>query len=153
MLDLKGLKVKDLATAGSKCVLRHPGTDEPITDNGKALYLLLAGRDSTQYRTAVRKRNARIVADSQTRRRKGLSEFEAEVMAERSEEEDLTVLVACTLGWGWGEAPGTVLMEGEELACTPENARRFYSELPWAVEQAEKHIADRANFLPASKTN
>ena len=159
MLDLKALKTKDVAATGSKCVLRHPATDEPITDTGKeggrALFLRLAGKDSPQYRTAIRKRSARMIAESADtgkRRRKGLTESEAEEIAERGEADHLTVLVACTLGWGWGDSEEPILLDEEMLACTPENVRRFYENMTWAPEQAERHIEERANFLPASKT-
>lgn len=147
MLDLKGLRTKETATTGVKYQLRHPGTDEPMADAGKPVTITLAGQDSTQYRTALRKRSARMIAEAQgTRRRKGPSESEAEVMAEQAETDTLAMIVACTLAW---ERIG---FEEAELACTPENAAKLYTECPWIREQAEAFVADRANFLPASKT-
>ena len=69
--------------------------------------------------------------------------------AEEIETEALDVLVACTKAWHTGDKPELEMIEGEWLACTPENVRRVYEELTWMKEQIDQEIGDRNNFLPA----
>ena len=48
-----GLKLAEAATAGAKLALRHPVTNLPLEDDGKPVCLILAGKDSAQYRKAA----------------------------------------------------------------------------------------------------
>lgn len=54
------------------------------------------------------------------------------------------VLAQVTVAWQG------VALDGEVLDCSPANAERLYLRLPWLLDQADRFVADRANFLPPS---
>jgi len=127
--DLAFLDTAAVAEQGAELALLHPGT-------GKALGITirLAGVDSDIYRKASRK----ITEKRLNRGRVGKLDLEA------VEDEGLTVMAACTLGWSG------VVVDGQELPCTRDNAQAVYRRFPWIREQVDAFMGDRANFLPKS---
>jgi len=134
-----GLKLAEAATAGAKLALRHPVTNLPLEDDGKPVCLILAGKDSAQYRKAALALERRYQEDA--RRMRGAFQ----VTPEQRRANELSLLVAVTLGWENAELGG-------ETTFTPELARALYEQQDWVREQADAFVDDRANFLPASKT-
>lgn len=132
-MDLSKLNTA-AADQGVEMVLRHPATDDALqTEGGQPISITLAGGDSERARKA---RNA-----AHNRR---LQRMNKKLTAESLEAEGLDVLVACTLGWQ------NIHFEGEDLAFSPDNARKLYKAVPWIREQVDAFIVDRANFLPSA---
>jgi len=69
------------------------------------------------------------------------------ITADELDNDSLDLLAACTLGWSG------FVVDGSELECNTENARRLYRQFPWLREQAQQYIDDRANFLKTSPTS
>lgn len=111
---------------GGKLALEHPVTGEAL-----GTVITLAGIDSKLYRQAQR--------EIANRRLKGRRKKTLEM--EDFENDNLELLARCTLEWN------TVLLDGAELPCTRENARKFYDRFPWVREQVEAYVNDRNNFL------
>jgi hypothetical protein len=132
-MDLAKLDTTTAAEAGADLHLLHPVTGDPLVDDvtGDDVVLTLAGMDSPRYRDHVRK----ITNKRMAQRRQKLS-------AEDVEADGLDLIVAMTLGWR------NIELDGKPLACTPANARILYERAPWAREQADAFIGDRAHFFP-----
>lgn len=132
MFDLAQFDVTAAANNGATLQLRHPATGKKLEDaEGAPITITLAGSDSDAYRKAQRQITNRRLAE--TKKRGGLK-----LTSEELEEEALDILVACTLAWS-----SNLVIDGE----VPSNARKIYQRLPWAKEQADEFIADRAAFL------
>jgi len=124
-MDLKELNITPKSNEGAWCTLEHPVTGEELD-----IQIKLAGTDSDIYRETIRKQINR-------RLKKGIKRLSLE----ETENENLELLVACTLDWK------NVVYEGEPLECTPENVKFIYSQFPWIKEQVDDFIGDRANYL------
>ena len=145
-VNLKLLDTEEAATRGGRCVLVHPDTRKPLTDEGgQEAVLFLAGKDSEQYQRTMRKQQARRLEAAVRARR--LKNVRGEELVEEIEQDTTALLVAVTLGW-----EGITMGDGE-FPYSPENAKRLYDEGPaWVSEQAQEYIDERGNFLPPSKT-
>jgi hypothetical protein len=63
-----------------------------------------------------------------------------------NDSEGVALLVACTMAWR--DAGGKQIEYNKErLDCTPANATKIYTALPWIRRQVDEGIADLANFL------
>jgi hypothetical protein len=140
VLDLSTLDTAKAAEQGSTLEVKHPTTGRVLADgDGRAVTLTLAGADSQRARKAERfALNRRLRQGS----RRGVG-----VTADELDDDALDLLSACTLAWS-GFA-----VDGAELECNPENARRLYRQFPWLREQAQAFVDDRSNFLRASPTS
>lgn len=139
--ELSTLDLPAFAAKGARMVIRHPGTGRPLVDkDGKEAALLLAGRDSEQYRAAERQATVEAVAEAERRKEAGNPPM---TMADLDAREQRTrrVLVAATLGWE------NVSINGE-VAFTPPLATELFRGQAWLVEQAIAFIEDRRNYLP-----
>lgn len=123
--DLAQLDLTAKSNDGEWLELEHPVTGEPL-----GIKIKLAGVDSDIYKKQLRKLQDR-------RLRKGLRT----ITAEEFEEEQLQLLVACTLDWKG------MIYEGKELEPTKENIRMIYEKFGWIREQVDNFIGDRRNFL------
>lgn len=124
VIDLATLDTQASSEAGAELELVHPATGDPL-----GIFITLAGSDSGQWRKAV--------ADVATRRGR------KKVSAEDARRDGIEIIARCTLTWR------NVRVDGEDLPCTLENARKVYSRFNWMREQADAFCVDRANFLPA----
>jgi len=140
-VDLSTLDTVSAAEEGAVMELRHPATGAVLNqDDGSPVTITLAGSDSERYRKAERSNQNRRLKNSAGRR--GLT-----VTSEELENDNLEVLAAATVAWAG------IVLHGESLDCTVANARKVFKEIPWAREQAEQFVAERANFLKVlSKT-
>ena len=134
-----GLKVADAATAGAKMPLRHPVTNLPLEDDGKPVCLILAGKDSVQYRKAALALERRYQEDA--RRMRGAFQ----VTPEQRRANELKLLVAVTLGWENASYGG-------ESTFSPELALAMYEAEDWVREQADAFVDDRSHFVMALPT-
>ncbi len=94
----------------------------------------LAGADSDTYRAIERKQNNKRTSKISSGRPFTLTQEEVE-------EDNLKKAMSCTLGWT------DMILNGQELECTPENVRMMYERFPWLYEQVWVFIQDRKNFL------
>lgn len=127
------------ATAGAPCVLRHPVTGEELRDDDGPATLILAGKDSEQYRAAELDLQRRQLEEAK-RNPRGYR-----LTPEQLRDQALFLLVACTLGWENFTYKG-------ESTFSPALARQFYLQERWAADQAQGFIDERSHFLGASTT-
>ncbi|SLN31738.1 hypothetical protein [Oceanibacterium hippocampi] len=129
-LDLQSLDIEAAAGEGASFTLRHPVTDEPLVQDGRAITITLCGADSRRWKAMQR-------ANLDRRLRRG----RAVLKSAQIEEENIELLAHCTRDWQG------IVYGGEALACTEANARRLYREQSWIREQALQFAGERANFL------
>ena len=125
VIDLASLDTAALCERGAEMELTHPATDAPL-----GVYLTLAGMDSKIWRKAV----AALAEKRMAKRGK--------VSAEEIQERGIEILARCTLSWR------NVVVDGQELPCTLDNARQVYRRFPWMREQADAFASDRGAYLP-----
>lgn len=123
-IDLATLDTQASSEAGAELELVHPATGEEL-----GIFITLAGADSGQWRRAV--------ADVANRRGR------KKITAEDARRDGIEIIARCTLSWR------NVRVDGEDLPCTLENAKKLYTRFNWMREQADAFCSDRANFLPA----
>jgi hypothetical protein len=135
-MDLSQFDTTQTAEEGAVMTVTHPATGVPLEqDDGTPVTITLAGTDSERFRRAERQAlNRRLQGPRRNQN----------VTAEELEANGINGLVACTLAWSG------IVLDGESLACTPDNARLVYKRLPWLREQANEFTGQRANFLRAS---
>lgn len=129
MLDLSSLDTKEASEKGAVLEVLHPIEGTPL-----GIKITLAGADSDIYRTAWRK----MVDKMSQRQRPGQR---LNFAFKDQDEGDLDVQATCTLAWEG------VLVDGQEIACSKENAKELYRRFPWIREQVVSFMGDRANFL------
>lgn len=125
ILDLADFEANSLETA--ELVIEHPATGKPTS-----MRIQLLSSDSDVWKKQVmriRRENMKY-----QNRRDGIP-------PEKSQDDALTLLAVCTVGWnGINES-------GQPLPCTRENAKRVYEKFPFIREQVDDFIGDRRNFL------
>ena len=135
-MDLASLDTVKGANAGFDVKIYHPGTNEDIGVNIRVL-----GKDSDEFQ--------RISRAQQKRRMDKLTKggFRgANIPLESIEQDAIDLLASLTKGWKQ-EDKAPITLDGEELACTKENAVAIYERFPWINEQIDAAIGDRANFI------
>ena len=135
-MDLATIDTVKGANAGFDVKIYHPGTNEDIGVNIRVL-----GKDSDEFQ--------RISRAQQKRRMDKLTKggFRgANIPLESIEQDAIDLLASLTKGWKQ-EDKSTITLDGEELACTKENAVAVYERFPWIKEQIDAAIGDRANFI------
>ncbi|MBC7963803.1 MAG: hypothetical protein H7Y05_12765 [Steroidobacteraceae bacterium] len=136
-MSLAALSPKASAEAGVEVEILHPKTNLSLNT-----FVTVYGSDSDVCKKVQRKQlNRRMERQNRSRNNKG------GLTAEELETEALEVLTACTKSWRTGDRHELEMNDGEWLACTPENVRRVFEELPWLKEQVDQEIGDRSNFL------
>lgn len=124
--DLSQFDCASRADAGAPLTLHHPKTGAELP-----VVIWLQGEDAPGYRHLLRRQIDRQLRDRQL-----------EPSAMDLETRLLERLAALTLRWE------KVTYDGADFPCTPENARRLYSEQLWIREQVVGFVEDRAHFLP-----
>lgn len=124
-LDLATLDTRKASNQGVEFELDHPSTGEPL-----GIVLTVVGTDSDDYKRAehaatnkrLNKRNAKMTAEGLEATTRGL-------------------LVECIKGWTG------MVVDGEEMEFTKENARAVLKRFPWIQEQVDQFVGDRRNFI------
>jgi hypothetical protein len=141
MKDLSELDSVSAANEGVEVELVNPKTGA-----GTGIFVRILGSDSDVFRKKTQEQQQRRMS----RLFKGGRMNPNSYSSSEAERDAIDLLAACTKSWrrasGEGES-ATLLVKGEELSCTPENAKRLYSTFPWIKEQLDEAISDRANFL------
>jgi hypothetical protein len=129
--DLTILDTSPVADSGSVLEVLHPVDNTPI-----GITITVAGIDSDLYRKTANK-----MQNKRTQRIKPGQPFA--YTAEEQEADRIKLAAACTLAWTG------VVMNGEELPCTPDNVMALYSNpgFSWLLDQVNAFMGDRANFL------
>lgn len=128
--DLNELNV-EAADEGVWMQLEHPADGTPLeNDQGQAMRIKLAGRDSERFKRIQRRLGDRRLSG----KKKNLSFREAE-------SEALNLLANCTLDWEG------IQENDEPVEFTDENVKRLYQKYPWIKDQVDEFITDRTNFL------
>ena len=135
MIDLASLDTGAAANSGTDVVLRHPTTGED-TD----IIIRVLGRDSDTFRK-IETQQQRKRLDKMAKTKKMSS-----VSLEEVDEDAITLLAACTVGWT------NVALNGEELPFSVNNAAMIYKRFMWIREQVDMAIGDRANFMTPGRT-
>ena len=136
MMDLSNLMAD---VSGSVMTLRHPATDEVISDDkGKPMTITLVGTDSDQYRKEVKRRF------SELQRNKGRKAQSVDL--DDAEQKAVELLTCCTVDCH-------IVFDGKAVALA--DIGKIYAEpkLRWLREHAEAFVADRANFINSSKAS
>lgn len=129
VFDLASLDTVSRCEAGTELELTHPATGD-----GLGVYLTLAGVDSKTWRKA-----ATAMGEKRAGKR-------GKITADDITAGGIEILARCTLSWRSSDK-ATVRVDGEELTCSLDNARKLYTRFPWAREQADTWASDRANYL------
>jgi len=129
LLDLGNLDTVETAEKGATLEVMHPTDNVPL-----GIAITLAGADSDLYQ----KTQNRTINKRAKRFRPGQS---LSFTVEEQEENTLNLLATCTLGWEG------VVVDGEPLPYSKENAKELYRRFRWLREQVDAFIGDRANFL------
>ena len=135
-MDLAKFDTRKTASEGVAMVVRHPQTDEPLVDekSGRPVTITLLGEDSDVYKQVSHR-------SSDERLKKRVKKGRIEIRTAEIERDALEVLVACTKDWDG------IVLDGQGLEFTPDNARKLYTRIPFVRDQAAEFINDRANFL------
>jgi|WetSurMetagenome_2_1015567.scaffolds.fasta_scaffold82299_3 hypothetical protein len=134
-MDLKQLDSVAAANEGRELIIIDPATNKD-TD----IKIILAGMDSEIYQKLDREASRKRFKMLKKRQ-------ELNLTPEEVEEEQLQLLVSCTLGWS-GMTEG-----GKELAFNSSEARRVYQQYPVIKRQVMAFVGSEANFLPESGTH
>jgi hypothetical protein len=145
-MDLLQLDMNAAANAGAWIDILHPVTGAPV-----GIQVQVLGTDSDQFNALMDRFNRERFEAA--KRQRAASEVEAERRAR-----DLMTIVACTKNWRHRPADAPegeevwvtgILMDGQILLYTAENAHRVYTHpgLRWLRDQVDIAIANRANFL------
>ena len=138
MFDLNSLDTSTKATEGAIMKIANPKNGNLLEDDdGKPYTVTLRGRHSIQALDVERRYND---ARSQNATRlRGMPE----ITQEDIEEQNVYQLVACTV------ALYLPRVDGEVLECTPQNARKLWSDprFRWLREQAFTFMQRDSNFV------
>lgn len=152
MLDLRTLGTKKKSSEGIVVNIVNPATNVPV-----GIRITALGTDSPEVRSFNRKRqNERLARSAKSRNGR------LKLTAEELEQDSLDQLVFATRFWEQQETDEhgqptekwvpTINLDGQQLECTPENARKLYSDpdFLWIKEQVDEDMADRSAFLQNS---
>jgi len=132
-IDLSSIDTVKGANEGFDVQIYHPGTNEDL-----GITIRVLGKDSDEFR--------RI---SQAQSKKRLSKMtkggfrNATVSPEEIEQDALDLLASVTKSWN------NVVIDGQPVGFSKENALMVYERFPWIKEQVDTAIGDRANFIPS----
>lgn len=132
--DLASLNTTKACNEGAEVEIRHPVTNVPL-----GMTIRVLGRDSDTFKQHTRDLlNARLRREAMAQKRgKDLDVRTVEGI----EQENMDLLVICTMGWK-GVSYG-----GSDLAFEEANVRKIYKEFPWIFDQVNEAIGTLENFL------
>ncbi len=134
-MDLTQLDTRKAANEGRELVIVDPATGLD-TD----IKILLAGQDSDIFQKLDRKASRERFKRLKQGRQLNLT-------PEEIEDEQLQMLVACTLGWS------DLLENGQPVTFSATEAKRIYRNYPIIRRQVAAFIGAEANFLSESPTS
>lgn len=135
-IDLSNIDTVKGSNEGFDVQIYHPGTNEDLD-----ISITVLGKDSDEFQKVSR--------TQQKKRMEKMSKGgfrNTNVPIESVEADGIQLLAAVTKSWRQGEKQ-TITVDGQELACTKENAVALYERFPWIKEQVDTAVGDRANFI------
>lgn len=136
-MDLSTLDTAELANQGALLELRDPAGNPVLQEDRSPVTLTVLGEDSDIV-TQVNNRNANQFL-------RGTSAGGQAVTAEMSRTNEINKFATATVGWSG------IVVDGEEVAFSPDAAKALYRRFPWIRDQVRAFIGDRANFTKASR--
>jgi hypothetical protein len=145
MRDLASLDVVTKSNEGFELELYSPANME-----GLNIFITVLGRDSADFQKLQSEQNQRRLD------RAGRAGNISKMLSEKQMRRDGIELAAvCTKGWKTVDdtdpsnvqIKNVLIVGGEELPYTKENAIKVYTDFPWIKEQVDDAITDRANFM------
>jgi hypothetical protein len=132
--DLTSLNTTEACNAGADVKIRHPVTNVPL-----GMTIRVLGRDSDTFKEYTRDTlNTRLRREAMAQKRGKDADLRT---VEVIEQENMDLLVVCTVGWQG------VVLAGKELPFEEANVRRVYKEYPWIYDQVNEAIGSLENFL------
>ena len=132
-MELSVLDTKKKANTGAFLHLKHPGTGDPLFDNGdqsKPVGLYIMGKDSDVFAKARHK----SMNDALSGKKKSTR------TSEQIDLDGIGLLADMTTGWQNLSLDGNSEFSRDTVA-------ELYSRMAWVREQANLFIDDRANFI------
>lgn len=136
-MDLSTFDTSDIANAGAVLELRDPAGNPVLQDDGSPVTITLLGEDSDVV-TQASNRNANQFL-------RGTSAGGQAVTAEMSKTNEINKFASATVGWNG------IVVDGEAVKFSTDAAKALYRRFPWIRDQVRIFIADRANFMKASR--
>lgn len=138
------MDLSNLDTGGAKGAvlhLKHPATNEPLmteTEPKRPIALDVVCQDSerfTSYAHAQTDKTLAAIDPAQPRK---------PIPSAVQETQRRKLVAHCIVGFD------NIVLDGQELPYSPENALKLVTRFPWIYEQVDAFAAQRANFLKAS---
>lgn len=126
MFDISAIDTVEACNKPFELQIEHPVTGDKLP-----VFISIVGKDSDIYRSKIK-----ALANKQIAGRNKQTET-----VDTLEAQNVNVLVAATVGWRG------MAMDGEELAFTPENARKVYKRILPIRNQVQAAIDDLGNFM------
>jgi len=134
VFDLTSLNTTKACNAGADVEIRHPVTNAPL-----GIKIRVLGRDSDTFKEYTRDTlNTRLRREAMAQKRGKDADLRT---VEVIEQENMDLLVVCTVGWQG------VVLDGKELPFEEGNVRKVYKEYPWIYDQVNEAIGSLENFL------
>lgn len=130
--DLMSIDTVKGSNDGFEVQIYHPATNEDLD-----ITITVLGKDSDEFQKVSRAQQRKRMAKMQ----KGGFRMNQIIPVEEIEQDNISLLAACTKAWKG------VIVEGKTIECTKENAMMIYEKFPWIKEQIDIAIGDRANFI------
>lgn len=143
ILDLGDFETRTVSNVGAECVIIDPRTGEE-----SATVITVLGMEADEYleykdadEKAIQEQFLLVAAQASNKKRA----FSTPKIAS-DDEKLIDRLVLLTKSWK------NVWWKGVELTCTPENARRVYTDNVMVRTQVKRFIEDRTNFFPPASS-
>jgi hypothetical protein len=130
--------VSAAAEDGAVLELKDPAGEPILKDDGSPVTITLAGTESKKWKKA---RNA--VGDRYLKNANPRNSSPVRTMDEALSDQAFQ-LASVTLAWDG------VIVDGQELPCTHDNAKKIYLQYDWVREQVDLFVGERRNFWKAS---
>jgi hypothetical protein len=133
--DIAKLETSTRSEEGVEMEVIHPRTQAPVlNDDGSPVTITLLGRNSEAYLEEERAMRDR----RQSRLTRGIK-----LTQEDLDDDEARLLCAATKAWTFAT------MGGQDFPCTPQNARRLWSDrrFRWLRERAIQFVLMDGNFL------
>lgn len=115
---------------------------EPIYDGADKVRIKVRGADSAAVKAVDRQSQ---IAGLKGARKGGDAALEK--IVDRADRASFETAVAATIDW---EHIG---IDGKDVECTPENARKVYKEAKWLATQVSNNVHDDKRFIKGSATS
>lgn len=117
---------------------------KPLKDEqtGEVITISLIGREAKEVQDfEYGLRTERLNRSFKIKRGRHNADVDLNINAAQTERDTVAVLAKCTVDWTG------IVVDGESLPCTEDNANKLYERFSWLRDQVEDFVNDRSNFL------